>query len=412
MRSDTLLDMEQDHRTEKYRQMHQLLNEKQWRQFLALEAKERGNLVLVAREAGVSKNTIKAGRREIEAGDLFSPGKRLRGQGGGRKKLEEHDASLQADLEALLEPKGDPMSPLQWTTKSVAKLKQALVQQGHQIGDTAISHRLHAMGFSLRANKKTIEGSSHEDRDAQFEHIKLQCEQFEAAGDPIISVDCKKKELIGHFKNSGREWQAKGDETTVNVYDYLSLADGKAIPYGVYDLIHNQGFVNVGIDHDTAEFAVESIRRWWHQHGQHLYPAHTKLLITADGGGSNSARSRLWKREMQRLSDETGLCITVCHFPPGTSKWNKIEHRLFSYISINWRATPLVSLETVIELISHTTTQEGLLVSAIKDTNTYPTGIKVSDEELKALSITRDDFHGEWNYTFEPHSFASQGQVI
>lgn len=404
--------MEQDNRTEKYQQMHQLLNEKQWRQFLALEAKERGNLVLVAREAGVSKNTIKAGRREIEAGELFSPGKRLRRQGGGRKKQEEHDASLQADLEALLDPKGDPMSPIQWTTKSVAKLKEALAQQGHQLGDTAISNRLHAMGFSLRANKKTIEGSWHEDRDAQFGHIKQKCEQFEAAGDPIISVDCKKKELIGNFKNNGREWQAEGEETTVNVYDYLSLADGKAVPYGVYDLMHNRGFVNVGIDHDTAEFAVESIRRWWNQHGKHLYPEQTRLLITADGGGSNAARSRLWKREMQRLADETGLSITVCHFPPGTSKWNKIEHRLFSYISINWRAKPLISLETVIELISHTTTQEGLVVTAIKDANTYPTGIKVSDEQLKALHITRDDFHGEWNYTFEPEDFASQGLVI
>ncbi len=412
MRSAILLNMEQDNRTEKYQQMHQLLNEKQWRQFLALEAKERGNLVLVAREAGVSKNTIKAGRREIEAGDLFSPGKRIRGEGGGRKKQEEHDASLQTDLEALLDPKGDPMSPIQWTTKSVAKLKEALAQRGHQVGDTAISKRLHALGFSLRANKKTIEGSSHADRDAQFGHIKQTCEQFEAAGDPIISVDCKKKELIGNFKNNGREWQPKGEETTVNVYDYLSLADGKAVPYGVYDLVHNQGFVNVGIDHDTAEFAVESIRRWWEQHGKSLYPEQTKLLITADGGGSNAARSRLWKREMQRLANETGLSITVCHFPPGTSKWNTIEHRLFSYISINWRAKPLTSLETIIELISHTTSKEGLTVTAVKDSHTYPTGIKVTDEELNALHLIRDAFHGEWNYTFKPQDSASDGHVI
>jgi Rhodopirellula transposase DDE domain len=404
--------MEQDNRTEKYQQMHELLNEKQWRQFLALEAKERGNLVLVAREAGVSRNTIKAGRREIASGDLFSPGKRIRGEGGGRKKQEKHDASLQADLEALLEPKGDPMSLLQWTTKSVARLKQALKQQGHQLGDTAISKRLHAMGFSLRANKKTIEGKGHADRDGQFEHIKKHCEQFEAAGDPIISVDCKKKELLGNFKNNGREWQAKGEETTVNVYDYLSLADGKAVPYGVYDLVHNQGFVNVGMDHDTAEFAVESIRRWWNQQGKRLYPEQTNLLITADGGGSNSSRGRLWKRELQQLANETGLTITVCHFPPGTSKWNKIEHRLFSYISINWRAKPLVSLETVIELISHTTTEQGLVVTAIKDSNTYPTGIQVSDAELKALHIVRDAFHGEWNYTFKPHVPASDGHVI
>jgi Rhodopirellula transposase DDE domain len=412
MRSAILLSMEQDNRREKYQQMRQLLNEKQWRQFLALEAKERGNIVLVAREAGVSKNTIKAGRRELEAGEQFTPGKRIRGEGGGRKKQEEHDPSLQADLEALLDPKGDPMSLVRWTTKSVAKLKQALKQQGHQLGDTAISKRLHAMGFSLRANKKTIEGSSHADRDAQFEHIKQQCEQFEAVGDPIISVDCKKKELIGIFKNNGREWQAKGAETSVNVYDYLSLADGKAVPYGVYDLVHNQGFVNVGIDHDTAEFAVESIRRWWNQHGKRLYPQKTKLLITADGGGSNAARSRLWKREMQRLANETGLTITICHFPPGTSKWNKIEHRLFSSISINWRAKPLTSLETIIELISHTTSKEGLTVTAVKDSHTYPIGIKVTDDELKSLHLIRDAFHGEWNYTFKPQDSASEGHVI
>jgi transposase len=404
--------MEQDNRTEKYQQMRQLLNEKQWRQFLALEAKERGNIVLVAREAGVSKNTIKAGRREIEAGDLFAPSRRIRGEGGGRKKQEEHDPSLQADLEALLDPKGDPMSLLRWTTKSAAKLKEALKQQGHQLGETAISRRLHALGYSLRANKKSIEGNSHADRDAQFGHIKGKCKQFEAAGDPIVSVDCKKKELIGTFKNNGREWQAKGADTSVNVYDYLSLADGKAVPYGIYDLVHNTGFVNVGIDHDTAAFAVESIRRWWHQVGKSLYPNASKLLITADGGGSNGSRTRLWKREMQRLSNETGLSIMVCHFPPGTSKWNKIEHRLFSYISINWRAKPLTSLETIIELISHTTTNEGLSVTAIKDSNTYPTGIKVTDEEIKALHLIRDAFHGEWNYTFQPQASALEGQLI
>lgn len=407
MRRAILRTMEHENRREKYQQMRQLLNEKQWRQLLALEAKERGSIVLVAREAGVSKNTIKAGRRELEAGDLFSPGKRIRGAGGGRKKQEEHDASLQADLEALLDPKGDPMSLLKWTTKSVAKLKEALKQQGHQLGDTAIRKRLHVLGFSLRANKKTIEGGSHAHRDAQFGHIKQRCDQFEAEGNPIISVDCKKKELIGTFKNNGREWQAKGEETCVNVYDYLSLADGKAVPYGIYDLVHNQGFVNVGIDHDTAQFAVESIRRWWYQQGKGLYLDKNRLLITADGGGSNAWRSRLWKREMQRLADETGLAITVCHFPPGTSKWNKIEHRLFSYIAINWRTQPLISWETIIELISHTTSKAGLRVIAVKDSHTYPTGIKVSDEELAAVHIVRDAFHGEWNYTFEPQKTSS-----
>jgi transposase len=394
--------MKQDNRTENYQLMHEMLNEKQYRQFLALEAKERGNILLVAREAGVSKNTIKAGMRELEAGDVFSPGKRIRGEGGGRKKQEEHDPSLQADLEAHLDPKGDPMSLVKWTTKSVAKLAKALASQGHRIGETALRKRLHAMGYSLRANKKTIEGQSHKDRDAQFQQIKPTCEQFESKGAPIISVDCKKKELIGAFKNNGREWQAKGEETLVNVYDYLSLSDGKAIPYGISDVIHNQGFVNVGLDHDTAEFAGESIRRWWQQIGRDLYPHAANLLITADGGGSNGARVRLWKRELQRFANETGLCITVCHFPPGTSKWNKIEHRLFSYISINWRGKPLTCLETIIELISHTQTSQGLHVQAVKDCNTYPTGIKVSDAEMDALRITKEAFHGEWNYTIKP----------
>jgi len=404
--------MEQDNRTEKYQQMHEMLNEKQYRQFLALEAKERGNIVLVAREAGVSKNTIKAGMRELLAGNLFSPGRRIRGEGGGRKKQEEHDASLQADLEAHLDPKGDPMSLVRWTTKSVAKLVKALASQGHRMGATALRKRLHAMGYSLRANKKTIEGTSHEDRDAQFHHIKQACEHFERKGDPIISVDCKKKELVGEFKNDGREWQAKGEETLVNVYDYLSLADGKAIPYGIYDVVHNQGFVNVGIDHDTAAFAVESIRRWWQQVGKSLYPDTTNLLITADGGGSNGSRIRLWKRELQRLANETRLSITVCHFPPGTSKWNKIEHRLFSYISINWRSKPLNCLETIIELISHTTTDQGLKVIAIKDSNTYPTGIKVSDEEWETIRPIRDAFHGEWNYTLKPQESSLDGLLI
>jgi len=404
--------MEQEKRTEKYQQMRRMLNEKQWRQFLALEAKERGNVLLVAREARVARNTIKAGMQEIAAGDVFSRGDRIREKGGGRKKLEAHDPGFQADLEAHLDPKGDPMSLVRWTTKSLSKLAKVLASQGHHIGETALRKRLHAMGYSLRANKKTIEGKSHEDRDAQFQHIKQQCDQFEKKGDPIISVDCKKKELIGEFKNNGREWQAKGEETAVNVYDYLSLADGKAVPYGIYDVLQNQGFVNVGIDHDTAEFAVESLRRWWQQVGHTLYPDKTHLLITADGGGSNGSRLRLWKRELQRLANETGLCITVCHLPPGTSKWNKIEHRLFSYISLNWRGKPLTCLETVLELISHTTTEQGLKVAAIKDSNTYPTGIKISDEEMKALHIIKEAFHGEWNYTIKPQDASLDGQVI
>jgi hypothetical protein len=294
------------------------------------------------------------------------------------------------------------MSLLQWTTKSLAQLVKALEALGHQIKKSALAELLHDLGFSLRANKKNLEGVSHPDRDAQFHHIKEQCQTFESQGNPIISVDCKKKELLGNFKNNGAEWQAKGEKTEVNVYDFLSLADGKAIPYGVYDLVHNQGFVNVGLDHETAEFAVESIRRWWQQVGKRLYPDKKELLITADGGGSNGVRNRLWKKKLQELANEEQLSITVAHYPPATSKWNKIEHRLFSFLSINWRAKPLTSLEVVLELISHTTTKEGLTVRALKDSNTYPTGLKVTDDELAALNLLRDAFHGEWNYTIKP----------
>ncbi len=264
----------------------------------------------------------------------------------------------------------------------------------------------------MRANKKNIEGQSHPDRHAQFEHINSKCQEFEEKGNPIISVDCKKKELLGNFKNNGREWQAKGEETSVNVYDFLSLADGKAVPYGIYDVVHKSGFVNVGIDHDTAEFAVESIRRWWHHCGKELYPDKKELLITADGGGSNGARTRLWKKKLQEFANEEQLTITVAHYPPATSKWNKIEHRLFSFISLNWRAKPLISLEVVLELISATTTETGLTVTAVKDCNTYPTGIKVSDEALAALNLLRDSFHGEWNYTIQPQPSPMEVQVI
>jgi Rhodopirellula transposase DDE domain len=394
--------MMQVDRRDKYQQMHTLLNEKQWRQYLALEAKERGSVAQVAQEAQESQNTIRRGIREVEGGESYTPGQRQRTKGGGRKKESEKDPTLLSDLEGLLEPKGDPMSLLKWTCKSVAHLKGALQAMGHTIADTALRDVLLSLGYRLAANKKNIEGNSHEDRDAQFAQIKERCEQFEQQGNPIISVDCKKKELLGNFKNNGAEWQAKGEETGVNVYDFLSLADGKAIPYGVYDLIHNRGFVNVGIDHDTAEFAVESIRRWWQQAGEVLYPGKSELLITADGGGSNGVRNRLWKKKLQDFANEEHLTITVAHYPPATSKWNKIEHRLFSFISINWRAKPLTSLEVVLELISHTTTNEGLTVTAVKDNQTYPTGLKVIDEDLAALNLFREPFHGEWNYTIKP----------
>jgi transposase len=396
--------MMQVDRRDKYQQMHALLNEKQWRQYLALEAKERGSVAQVAQEAQVSQNTIRRGIREVEAGEGYTPGQRQRAKGGGRKKASEKDPTLLSDLEGLLEPKGDPMSLLKWTCKSVAHLKAALHTMGHTIADTALRDVLLSLGYSLRANKKNSEGSSHEDRDAQFAQIKERCQHFEQLGNPIISVDCKKKELLGAFKNNGREWQAREEETEVNVYDFLSLADGKAIPYGVYDLVHNRGFVNVGIDHDTAEFAVESIRRWWQHSGKALYPGKSELLITADGGGSNGVRNRLWKKKLQDLANEEQIAITVAHYPPATSKWNKIEHRLFSFISINWRAKPLTSLEVVLELISHTTTTEGLRVTAVKDSQTYPTGLKVTNEELAALNLVCDAFHGEWNYTIKPQA--------
>jgi transposase len=385
-----------------YHQMRTMLNEKQWRQYLGIEAKQRGSVSHVAREARVSINTVKRGLNELEGGESYQPGERIRKAEGGKKKLVETDATLLVDLEQELEPKGDPMSFVRWTSKSLAHLVEALTAKGHRIRKSALAEILHDLGFSLRVNKKSIEGTSHPDRHRQFDHINSTCKAFEQKGHPIISVACKKKELIGNFKNNGREWQAKGEDTCVNVYDFLSLADGKAVPYGVYDLVHKSGFVNVGIDHDTAEFAVESIRRWWQHSGKALYPGKHELLITADGGGSNGARNRLWKKKLQELANEEQLTITVAHYPPATSKWNKIEHRLFAFISINWRAQPLTSLEVVLALISHTTTKEGLAVTAVKDSNTYPTGIKVSDEELAALNLSRDPFHGEWNYTLKP----------
>jgi transposase len=385
-----------------YLSMQKLLNEKQWRQYLALEAEKRGNITKVANEAGVSRNTVKKGLREIATEGLYQPGDQIRKKGAGIKSLKDTDKTLVSDLEGILEPKGDPQTHLLWTTKSLANLVENLFRMGHSIKKSALANLLHKMGFSLKANKKNIEGTSHPDRNLQFEHINKICTRFEQKGLPIISVDCKKKELIGNFKNNGREWLPQGKNKWVSVYDYTSLADGKAVPYGIYDIIHNNGFINVGIDHDTAEFAVESIRRWWKHIGKRLYPKVRELLITADGGGSNGTRNRLWKYELQKLAGELHLTITVCHFPPATSKWNKIEHRLFSFISINWRAKPLISLETVIELINHTTTKEGLKVTAVKDSNHYPTGIRITDEDLARLNMQRDDFHGEWNYTISP----------
>jgi transposase len=393
---------------QQYAILRQELNEQQWRLYLGTEALKigSGGISQVAALSGADWKTVQRGVKELKGERERAQG-RIRQVGGGRKKATETDPTLQGDLEELLEPKGDPMSLLKWTTHSLTHLVKALSARGHRIKRTALADVLHEQGYSLKVNKQTMEGTSHADRDQQFGHINALCKQFEQKQAPAISVDCKKKELLGTFKNQGREWQPKGHETQVNVYDYRSLADGKAIPYGVYDLVHKQGFVKVGIDHETAQFAVESIRRWWKRCGKGLYPQASELLITADGGGSNGVRNKLWKKTLQTLANEEQLTITVAHYPPATSKWNTIEHRLFSFISINWRAKPLTSLETVIELISHTTTQEGLHVIAIKDSQTYPTGLSVTEAELQALNIVRDAFHGEWNYTIKPQDTAS-----
>lgn len=386
---------------EQYAILHEALNEKQWRRYLATEAQKTGvgGQSIVAKESGSDRKTIRKGILEL---DKPYDNNRIRIPGGGKKKIQDEDITLVKDLEKLIEPKGDPMSLVQWTTKSLTHLVEILNKQQHSIKRTALRGVLNSLGFSLKANKKNIEGVSHPDRDLQFQHIKKTAEIFEKAGNPIISVDCKKKELIGNFKNNGREWQAKGQDEIVNVYDFKSLADGKAAPYGVYDILRNTGFINVGTDHDTAKFAVESIRRWWNDTGKVLYKNKRKLLINSDGGGSNGVRNRLWKKELQSFATETGLSITVTHLPPATSKWNKIEHRLFSYISINWRGKPLTSLEIIIELLNHTNTKEGLTVKAMVDKNIYPIGVKVTDEEMNNLNISRGEFHGEWNYTIAP----------
>jgi Rhodopirellula transposase DDE domain len=383
--------------------LRSVLNEKQWRIYLGTEAEKigRGGVSRVSRESGSSRNTVQRWINDAKDTVLLQD-KRVRKIGWWRKRIQTTDTTLIADIESLIEPKWDPMSLVRWTTKSLNHLVDALALKNHTIKKSALAHILERDGFSLKANKKNIEGISHPDRDLQFQHIKKTCALFEQNGNPIISVDCKKKELIGNFKNGWREWQAQGKTTTVNVYDFKNIADGKACPYGIYDTLRNTGFVNVGTDHDTASFAVESVRKWWNTTGRACYSHAKKLLITSDGGWSNWVRNRLWKKELQILADETGLTITVAHLPPATSKWNKIEHRLFSYISVNWRGVPLTSLETIIELISHTTTEKGLSVQAVIDHNVYPIGVKVSDADMATLNITRNEFHGDWNYTIAP----------
>ncbi|GAC1359379.1 MAG: ISAzo13 family transposase [Ktedonobacteraceae bacterium] len=367
---------------------------------------------MVSRATGLSRPVISQGIKELQEGAKAGEG-RIRRVGGGRKSTVSKDPDLREDLERLVEPvtRGDPESPLRWTSKSLRKLAKELQRLGHQVSHELVSELLHGLGYSLQANRKTREGGEHPDRDGQFQHLNAQAEAFLAAGEPAVSVDAKKRELVGDFKNPGREWHQQGAAAEVRVYDFPISGLGRATPYGVYDLGRNVGWVNVGIDHNTAAFAVESIRRWWNQQGRHQYPEAKRLLISADGGGSNGSRVRLWKWELQCLADETGLAITVCHLPPGTSKWNKIEHRLFAWISQNWRGKPLTSYAVILQLIAATTTQAGLTVQCQLDTTNYPAGRKISDEEMATLCIQPDSFHGEWNYTILPRA-ASNDNVI
>jgi hypothetical protein len=363
-----------------------------------------GGITAVVAATGMAASTIGRGLKELAQDE---PSGRVRRPGGGRKPTISKDPSLLGDLEALVEPttRGDPESPLRWTCKSVRKLAEALRAQGHQVSHTLVAELLNATGYSLQGNRKTKEGDSHPDRDAQFTHINTQVAAALAEKQPVISVDTKKKELVGDFRNNGREYRPQGKPEEVRVHDFLIKELGRAVPYGIYDLAANSGWVSVGVDHDTAAFAVNSIRQWWHKVGRVRYPDATRLLITADGGGSNGSRVRLWKCELQNLANELGIDIVVSHLPPGTSKWNKIEHRLFSFISQNWRAKPLVSYRVIVELISATTTKTGLTVRCELDTGQYPSGIVVPDPQMAAINIKRAAFHGDWNYTISPNTY-------
>ncbi|WP_411146301.1 ISAzo13 family transposase [Streptomyces sp. x-80] len=382
------------------------LNERQQRLALAAEARllGHGGVRAVARAAGVSETTVRKGVFELEGGEDPLPGGRVRRDGGGRKSAEDLDPLLVPALLALVEPdeRGDPMSPLRWTTKSLRSLAGELARQGHAASAPTVGRLLRENGFSLQASAKTLEGAQHPDRDAQFRYINDQAKGHQTDGEPVVSVDTKKKEVVGEFKNAGRQWRPAGEPVRVDVHDFPGDALGKALPYGIYDLAADTGWVNVGTDHDTAAFAVESIRRWWNGQGRHDYSGATRLLITADAGGSNGYRTRAWKTELAGFAAETGLTVTVCHMPPGTSKWNRIEHRLFSAITMNWRGRPLTSYEVIVQSIAATTTRTGLTVHAELDPGSYPTGVKISDADLNAVPLTGHAFHGEWNYTVHP----------
>jgi hypothetical protein len=392
----------------KFEVLARILDERTRRLVAAAEAEAIGfgGVTAVAQASGLSRGTVIRGMAEMKVAPKPTRGQRIRRKGAGRKRTVDQDVTLKRDLEALVEPvtRGDPESPLRWTCKSVRQLATELKRTGHHTSHRMVAELLHAMDYSLQANRKTLEGSSHPDRDAQFHHISSKIREFQAERQPVISVDTKKKELVGDFKNNGRELRPKGDPEKVRVHDFVIPELGRAAPYGVYDVTQNAGWVSVGVDHDTAAIAAQSIRRWWESMGAEIYPKAGRLLITADSGGSNGARVRLWKLELQRLADETGLEITICHLPPGTSKWNKIEHRLFSFISQNWRGKPLVSHQVIVNLIAATTTKTGLGVRAELDPSKYPKGVKVSDKEVAAIRLERDQFHGEWNYTILPRS--------
>ncbi len=390
----------------RYEALSPVLDERSRRRFAAAEALAAGwgGIAAVSEATGIARSTIGYGLRELRGDAPDSAFGGVRRKGAGRKPLTQTDPTLLSDLERLVDPdtRGDPMSPLKWTSKSLRNLAAALCALGHRIGHDSVAALLKTLGYSLQGNRKTLEGSHHVDRDAQFLHIAETVKAAITAGQPAISVDTKKKELVGDFKNGGREYRPAGSPEPVRVHDFIDPKLGRAAPYGVYDIADDKGWVSVGIDHDTAAFAVNTIRSWWITMGRSRYPRARTLTITADGGGSNGSRVRLWKVELQKLADELGLTVAVLHLPPGTSKWNKIEHRLFSFISRNWRGRPLTDYRTIVELIGATTSTAGLTVRCQLDENLYPSGIKVSDEEMAELNILRDDFHGEWNYTIKP----------
>lgn len=393
----------------RYAALSPLMDERMRRQWAAAEAQSYGwgGVRFVCAAIGMSHNTLRKGQRELATRGR-QPGApiptRLRQPGAGRKRATEADPDLAAALERLVDPatRGDPQSPLKWTCKSTTQLATELTRQGHPVSSRTVGRLLKAAGYSLQGNRKTKEGGTHPDRNAQFEHINSTVKQFQRRRQPVISVDTKKKELIGNFKNGGREWRPQGEPDEVRVHDFLDKKLGKAIPYGVYDLTNNQGWVSVGIDHDTAQFATAAIGRWWKKMGRRRHPQATELLIMADGGGSNGSRCRLWKVALQELADQLGMPIRVCHFPPGTSKWNKIEHRMFCHITQNWRGRPLISHDVIVNLIANTATKQGLKIQAELDQRPYPTGTKVSDAELQRVQLKPHKFHGDWNYTIQP----------